>query len=143
MKDKAATTDLLETPMEVCWQFDYEIDLPKLKNLYAKAKQHQWDAEQALDWDQEIDPSKPLIDESQFRFDFSFGPPPIYRFEVLRKALDVLGPRMLQFGSDRFFPCSGAHIRVLIDEVLHLLLKLFRLLLHPVVVEQVESEEEQ
>jgi hypothetical protein len=54
--------------MEVCWQFDYEIDLPKLKNLYAKAKQHQWDADQALDWDQEIDPSKPLIDESQFRF---------------------------------------------------------------------------
>jgi uncharacterized protein len=60
-------------------------------------------------------------DDSQFRFDFSFGPPPVYRHEVLRKALDVLGPRMLQFGSDRFFPCSGAHIRVLIDEVLRLL----------------------
>ncbi len=60
-------------------------------------------------------------DESQFRFDFSFGPPPIYRHEVLRKALDVLGPGLLQFGSDRFFPCSGAHIRVMIDEVHRLL----------------------
>jgi len=60
-------------------------------------------------------------DESQFRFDVSFGPPPIYRFEVLRRALDVLGPRLIQFGSDRFFPCSGQHIRVLIDEVLRLL----------------------
>jgi predicted TIM-barrel fold metal-dependent hydrolase len=60
-------------------------------------------------------------DDSQFRFDFSFGPPPVYRHEVLRRALAVLGPRMLQFGSDRFFPCSGAHIRVLIDEVLGLL----------------------
>ena len=61
------TADILKSPMEVCWQFDYEIDLPKLKNLYGKAKEHQWDAE-SLDWDREIDPSKPLIDESQFRF---------------------------------------------------------------------------
>ena len=40
---------------------------------------------------------------------------------MLRRALDVLGPRLIQFGSDRFFPCGGAHIRVLIDEVLRLL----------------------
>lgn len=60
-------------------------------------------------------------DDSQFRFDISFGPPPIYRREVLRKALDVLGPGLIQFGSDRFFPCSGEHIRVLVDEVLRLL----------------------
>ena len=59
-------------------------------------------------------------DECQFRFDFSFGPPPIYRHEVLSKALAVLGPGLLQFGSDRFFPCSGEHIRVLIDEVIQL-----------------------
>lgn len=56
-------------------------------------------------------------DRCQFRFDFSFGPPPVYRREVLGKALAVLGPRLLQFGSDRFFPCSGAHIRELVDEV--------------------------
>jgi predicted TIM-barrel fold metal-dependent hydrolase len=60
-------------------------------------------------------------DRCQFRFDFSFGPPPVYRAEVLRKALAVLGPGLLQFGSDRFFPCSGAHIRELIDESLALL----------------------
>lgn len=59
-----------------------------------------------------IDPA-----ESQFRFDLSFGPPPIYREEVFRKAIDVIGPRSLQFGSDRFLPCSGAHIRAAIDEV--------------------------
>jgi uncharacterized protein len=59
--------------------------------------------------------------ESQFRFDISFGPPPAYRLEVLRKALAVLGPDLIQFGSDRFFPCSGGHIRVLVDEVLTLL----------------------
>ena len=60
-------------------------------------------------------------DDSQFRFDISFGPPPAYRREVLAKALAVLGPGLIQFGSDRFFPCSGEHIRVLIDEVLGLL----------------------
>jgi predicted TIM-barrel fold metal-dependent hydrolase len=60
-------------------------------------------------------------DACQFRFDVSFGPPPVYRREVFRKALDVLGPGLIQFGSDRFFPCSGEHIRVLVDEVLSLL----------------------
>ena len=60
-------------------------------------------------------------DASQFRFDISFGPPPVYRRDVLRKALAVLGPAMLQFGSDRFFPCTGAHIRSAIDEVAELL----------------------
>jgi hypothetical protein len=60
-------------------------------------------------------------EESQFRFDISFGPPPIYRKEVLAKALAVLGPEMLQFGSDRFLPCSGDHIRSMIEEVKELL----------------------
>ncbi|RZL35612.1 MAG: amidohydrolase [Rubrivivax sp.] len=48
--------------------------------------------------------------ECVFRFDLSFGPPPPYRLEVLRRALDVLGPGLLQFGSDCFLPCSGAEI---------------------------------
>lgn len=56
-------------------------------------------------------------DESQFRFDISFGPPLVYRRDALHKALAVLGPGLIQFGSDRFFPCSGAHIREMIDEV--------------------------
>ena len=58
--------------------------------------------------------------ESQFRFDISFGPPPVYREEVFRRALDVIGPRSMQFGSDRFLPCSGAHIRAAINEVTEL-----------------------
>lgn len=45
-----------------------------------------------------------------FRLDLSFGPPPPYRLEVLRRALEVLGPGSLQFGSDCFLPCSGAEI---------------------------------
>lgn len=55
--------------------------------------------------------------ECQFRFDISFGAPPISRKDVLRTALAVLGADLLQFGSDRFFPCSGQHIRAAIEDV--------------------------
>jgi predicted TIM-barrel fold metal-dependent hydrolase len=60
-------------------------------------------------------------DNSQFRFDISFGAPPVYRLEVLRKALAVLTPELLQFGSDVFLPCSGELIRSRLNEVLDLL----------------------
>ncbi len=48
--------------------------------------------------------------KAAFRFDLSFGPPPPYRLEVLQRALEVLGPGLLQFGSDCFLPCPGAQI---------------------------------
>lgn len=60
-------------------------------------------------------------DDSQFRFDISFGAPPIYRLEVLRKAIAVLTPGLLQFGSDVFLPCSGELIKRRMDDVLELL----------------------
>ena len=50
-------------------------------------------------------------ERAQFRLDISFGPPPPYRREVLARMLDVLGAGSLQFGSDCFLPCSGAHVR--------------------------------
>lgn len=49
-------------------------------------------------------------DQVKFRFDISFGPPPPYRLEALSKALQVLGPELLQFGSDCFLPCPGREI---------------------------------
>jgi uncharacterized protein len=48
--------------------------------------------------------------DALFRFDISFGPPPPYRLEVLQRAVEVLGARALQFGSDCFLPCPGAQI---------------------------------
>lgn len=49
-------------------------------------------------------------DEATFRLDISFGPPPPYRREVLKRAIETLGAGSLQFGSDCFLPCSGAEI---------------------------------
>jgi hypothetical protein len=63
------TADVLRSPMEICWQFDYTIESQKLKNLYSKSKRLQWDAERDLDWSQAVDPSKPLLDEGRFRFE--------------------------------------------------------------------------
>jgi len=55
------TAEVLKVPMEICWQFDYCIDANKLKTLYSKAKKNQWDAEQDIDWQQEVDPSRQII----------------------------------------------------------------------------------
>jgi rubrerythrin len=65
--EDSQSTDLFKSPMEICWQFDYALDVDKLENLYKKAKQRQWDADQRLDWSVEIDPSKPIVDERQNR----------------------------------------------------------------------------
>ncbi|HTO70821.1 MAG TPA: ferritin-like domain-containing protein [Myxococcota bacterium] len=60
--------DTYKTPMEIAWQFDYEIGIEKLRNLYSKAKQFQWDGESKLDWSTEVDPSKPIVGEDRFMF---------------------------------------------------------------------------
>jgi predicted TIM-barrel fold metal-dependent hydrolase len=49
-------------------------------------------------------------DACQFRFDLSFGAPPVYREAVLRNALAVLGPELLQYGSDCFLPCPAGQL---------------------------------
>jgi predicted TIM-barrel fold metal-dependent hydrolase len=49
--------------------------------------------------------------QAMFRFDLSFGPPPPYRRKVLELALEIVGPGLMQFGSDCFLPCPGAQLR--------------------------------
>jgi hypothetical protein len=57
-----------QTPMDIAWNFSYAIDIEKLRNLYSKAKQNQWDGETHLDWSIEIDPSQPIVGEDRFVF---------------------------------------------------------------------------
>ncbi len=61
-----ATPGSARTPMEICWQFAYSIDREKLGRLYEMSKQRQWDAARDIPWDEPIDPSRPLLDESTF-----------------------------------------------------------------------------
>jgi len=66
MDMKPRPPETIKSPMEICWQFSYEIDSDKLSRLYSKSKKLQWDAERDIDWDTPVDPSRPLIDEDRF-----------------------------------------------------------------------------
>lgn len=55
-----AKQDTYKAPMEVSWNFDYAGEIPKVKDLYTRAKNNQWNADD-LDWETPIDPSNPFM----------------------------------------------------------------------------------
>lgn len=62
-----------DAPTKMCWNFDYTISVDKLENLYRKAVKRQWDGDAQLNWDHEIDPSKPIVNrDSSFYFNMPF-----------------------------------------------------------------------
>jgi hypothetical protein len=54
------TFETYKAPMEVTWNFDYDGEIPKIQDLYTRAKSNQWNADD-LDWDSPIDPSNPIM----------------------------------------------------------------------------------
>ena len=58
------TSTVLDTPMEICWNFSYAISEEKLSSLYKKAKVGQWIPDEYLDWDTPLDPSKPIVEQT-------------------------------------------------------------------------------
>jgi hypothetical protein len=46
--------------MDVAWNFDYEAGIPKIVDLYRRAKDNQWNADR-LEWETPIDPASPII----------------------------------------------------------------------------------
>lgn len=59
---KPEILEKLTSPMEICWNWSYEIDIEKLRRLYSMAKRDQWDAEQHINWDREVDASNDILD---------------------------------------------------------------------------------
>jgi hypothetical protein len=55
--------DLYQNPMNIAWTFKYIMSGDKIEDLYRRAKQNQWDADELLPWDTVVDPSKPLIND--------------------------------------------------------------------------------
>ena len=53
-------SETYSTLMKVAWNFDYQGAVPKLDDLYNRAKENQWNATD-LDWDTPIDPSNPIV----------------------------------------------------------------------------------
>ena len=57
---RESTVHSYKTLMDVSWNFDYEAGVPKIEDLYKRAKDNQWNADH-LKWDTPIDPSNPII----------------------------------------------------------------------------------
>lgn len=53
--------DLYRNPMEIAWTFDYALGQDKVEDLYRRAKLQQWNSDEILPWDTQVDPSNPLI----------------------------------------------------------------------------------
>ncbi len=53
--------DIYRNPMDIAWTFKYIFSEDKVEDLYKRAKQNQWDSDDLLPWDTEVDPSRPLI----------------------------------------------------------------------------------
>ena len=57
-----------KTSMKVAWEFDYNVDLLPLQNLYEKAKELQWNVTTDIDWDRDVDPARPILEGEGFGF---------------------------------------------------------------------------
>jgi len=55
--------DLYRNPMEIAWTFDYALGHNKVEDLYRRAKQNQWDSDEILPWNTQVDPSKPMVSD--------------------------------------------------------------------------------
>jgi hypothetical protein len=62
----AETDQGYKTAMGVAWEFDYDVDVQALENLYEKAKALQWNVTEDIDWDREVDPSRPILEGEGF-----------------------------------------------------------------------------
>lgn len=58
-------TEVMSSPLELIWDWSYEIDKLKIEDLYRKAKQNQWDADVQIDWSLPVDPGGRLLDQER------------------------------------------------------------------------------
>ncbi len=53
-------SDTYQALVNIAWKFDYQSGVAKLDDLYKRAKENQWNADD-LKWDTAIDPSNPIV----------------------------------------------------------------------------------
>jgi hypothetical protein len=61
-------TEKMHSPIDVIWDWSYEIGQKRLAELYAKAKRDQWNADVALDWSLPVDPGGRILDPERMAF---------------------------------------------------------------------------
>jgi hypothetical protein len=52
----------MSSPLDLIWDWSYEIEHAKLEELYVKAKRDQWNADVAIDWGRPVDPGGKILD---------------------------------------------------------------------------------
>lgn len=55
----------MNSPLELIWNWAYEIEHSRLEDLYRKAKRDQWDADVQLDWSAPVDPAAKILDRER------------------------------------------------------------------------------
>jgi hypothetical protein len=57
--------EAMDSPLELIWDWAYEIEQTRLEDLYIKAKKLQWNADVDIDWDQPVDPAGKILDRER------------------------------------------------------------------------------
>ena len=52
----------MDSPLELIWDWSYEIEQTKIEDLYTKAKRDQWNADVEIDWSRSVDPGGKILD---------------------------------------------------------------------------------
>ncbi len=58
-------TESMNSPLELIWDWAYEIEHSRLEDLYRKAKRDQWNADVELDWSAPVDPAGRILDRER------------------------------------------------------------------------------
>jgi hypothetical protein len=61
-------TESMRSPLELIWDWSYEIEHQRLEDLYVKAKRDQWNADVEIDWSRPVDPGGKILDQERMAF---------------------------------------------------------------------------
>jgi hypothetical protein len=67
-RGKQGVPTLMGSGHEAFFDWQYNADMPQMRDLYRRAKQNQWDAEVVLDWTTDVDPLNPEVPLVPYEF---------------------------------------------------------------------------
>lgn len=65
MSERSRDTEVMDSPLELIWDWSYEIEQTRLEDLYVKAKRDQWNADVEIDWSRDVDPAGKILDRDR------------------------------------------------------------------------------
>jgi hypothetical protein len=68
MTGQSSRREAMASPLELIWDWAYQIEHERLEELYKKAKRDQWNADVEIDWSLPVDPGGKILDEERMAF---------------------------------------------------------------------------